>query len=110
MVAGTDILSIVDRIDRAANRIEAAEVARLHGILDQSFKALEAELRRTYPELQSIGGLVAAQRKTIVLEKLGRARDLIDPDQTDAYRGQFRDLMTLSNDLGGALSEQLLTA
>ncbi|MEM6432254.1 MAG: minor capsid protein [Cyanobacteria bacterium P01_D01_bin.115] len=110
MVAGTDILSIVDRIDRAANRIEAAEVARLHGILDQSFKALEAELRRTYPELQSIGGLVAAQRKTIVLEKLGRALDLIDPDQTDAYRGQFRDLMTLSNDLGGALSEQLLTA
>ena len=110
MVAGTDILSIVDRIDRLSNRMEAAEVARLHSILDQSFKALEAELRRTYPELQSIGGLVAAQRKTLVLEKLGRALDLIDPDQTDAYRGQFRDLMTLSNDLGGSLSEQLLTA
>lgn len=110
MVSGAEIVSLIERYDAASAELESAAVARLHRIFDQSFLQLEKSLRTGYPSLQSLGGLVAAQRKTLVLEKLGRALDLIDPDQTDAYRGQFRDLMTLSNDLGGALSEQLLTA
>lgn len=110
MVDGGEILQLIDRFDRASDGLESEAIARIHSIFDQSFRALERELRAAYPELQSIGGLIAAQRKTLVMERLGRALQLLNPDQAAEYDRLFQELLTLSNDLGGELAGQLLSA
>ena len=108
MVDGSEIQALVDRVDRASAKLEQAEIDRLHRIMDGAFAAMVRELRTAYPELQSVGSLVAAQRKTLVLERLGKTLDLLNPDDKGIYERQFQELLSTANAQGGTLADELL--
>ena len=110
MADGAEILQLIDRFDRASNGLESDAIARIHNIFDASFRALAAELSVAYPELQSVGSLVAAQQKTLILDRLGGLLQLLNPDQAAEYDRLFQELLTLSNETGGELSGQLIQA
>ncbi|MEO0533256.1 MAG: hypothetical protein AAF215_05250 [Cyanobacteria bacterium P01_A01_bin.123] len=110
MADGAEILQLIDRFDRASDGLESDAIARIHGIFDASFRALERELRTEYPRLTAIGGLVAAQQKTLILDRMGGLLQLLNPNQAADYDRLFQELLTLSNETGGELAGQLIQA
>lgn len=108
MVDGREILELIDRYDRASNDLESEAIARLQGAMDRAFRALAAELRTAYPELQSVGSLVAAQRKTLILERLGPLLDLLDLENSGEYEQLFQELLQTANAQGGSLADEMM--
>jgi SPP1 gp7 family putative phage head morphogenesis protein len=53
---------------------------------------------------------VAAQRQVLVLDALGGALQLLSPEDQALYQQLFEEMLTLSNEAGGTLAEQLLAA
>ncbi|NER83172.1 MAG: hypothetical protein F6K42_27185, partial [Leptolyngbya sp. SIO1D8] len=110
MADGAEILALMERYDRATHELESEAIARLHTVFDSAFRRLERQLRLEYGTLQSIGSLVAAQRKTLVLDELGDFLQLLNPSESGDYQRLMTELLTLSNTTGGDLAGQLIQA
>lgn len=108
MVDGREILELIDRYDRASNDLESEAIARIQGAMDAAFRQLARELQTEYPRLQEIGGLNAAMRKTLVLERLGPLLDILDLDRSGEYEQLFRELLTTANQQGGSLADEMM--
>ena len=108
MVPGEDILAIIGNYDRASDQLEAQQIALVNRILNKSFKKLERELRQSYGKLQSIGGLVAAQRKTLVMEQLGALLELINPDQATEIEQALQQAIASGVESGADMAGQMV--
>ncbi|MEO1399689.1 MAG: minor capsid protein [Cyanobacteria bacterium J06635_1] len=105
-----DAFRLIDRYDRAVGELEADAIARVNDALDAAYRDLERELRATYPRLQSQGGLVAAQRRLLILDELGPLLQLVRPEQAQAYERMYQELIQLSSATGGEFAGQLIQA
>ncbi|MDX2215507.1 MAG: minor capsid protein [Oculatellaceae cyanobacterium bins.114] len=102
-----EVLRLIKRYDRLSRSLERQAIERLDGAIDASYKSLEQEFLRQYPNIQSQGSLLAAQRRAVLLNDLGGLLQIIEPEREAEYEQMFDRLIrgsyTLGGDLGGAL-------
>ncbi|NEQ45625.1 MAG: hypothetical protein F6K00_19600 [Leptolyngbya sp. SIOISBB] len=106
------ILALVERYDRAIDGLEQQVIDRVNAALDASFRELEQELRRTYPQLQDEGGLYNFVLKTEKFNQLKGLLDEILPPRWQAdiealYTEAFQLASDTGIDLAGNLVEQI---
>ena len=63
-------LRLIENLNRTLAATETRIADRINRALARAFVELEEELRRKYPEYQAQGGLVAYQRKLLLLDQL----------------------------------------
>ncbi|MEO0988158.1 MAG: minor capsid protein [Cyanobacteria bacterium J06639_14] len=110
LVDGREIQALLGRYDRAIDGLETDAIARIQSAFDSAFRGLEQELRTAYPELQAVGSLVVAQRKVLILDRLGSFLNLVNPSQAENYQRLLEELLQLSSATGGDLAGQLIQA
>lgn len=106
--SGQDIQNLIERFDAASASLEATEIQRIHQAMDDAFRALSRQLSTIYPELQSIGGLVAAQQKFLILQQLGDLLQILKPGDAAQYEQAMQGLLQQGFDLGGELAGSIL--
>ena len=105
-----DALKIANRYDRAIEELEAEAVAQLNAALDAVYRDLERELRASYTQLQSQGGLIAAQRKLLIEDELGELLRLSSPIQGERYEQIYNDLLQSTSVNGSTMADELIAA
>lgn len=106
------ILALVERYDLAIDGLEQQVIDRVNAALDASFRELEQELRRTYPQLQDEGGLYNFVLKTQKFQQLKGLLDaILPPAQQVEIEALYTEALQLASDTGidlaGNLVEQI---
>lgn len=103
-------IDISERYERSITKMESKAIARLNKSLDAAYADLERELTKAYPTLSTNATILQAQRKLLIMQKLGSLLQVIDPSKADLYERVFADIISKSNDAGVSLSEELIKA
>lgn len=86
---------LVNRFDKAIQKMENESISLVKDALQQSFDRLELEIRRRYPKVEQEGGLLAAQRNAaILLQQIKAFMQLIDASQAAKLDASFQALLT----------------
>ncbi|MBD2261365.1 minor capsid protein [Pseudanabaena sp. FACHB-2040] len=100
--------NLVERYSNAVAGLDADVVERLSDALDASYRNLERELRKIYPEWESMGSLYAAQRRLLLMDQLKPVLAMVRPDQEAEYEALFTEAIRLSHTSGGTLADELV--
>ncbi|HEY9737537.1 MAG TPA: minor capsid protein [Trichocoleus sp.] len=100
--------NLVERYSNAVAGLDADVVERLSDALDASYRNLERELRKIYPEWESMGSLYAAQRRLLLMEQLKPVLAMVRPDQEAEYEALFTEAIRLSHTSGATLADELV--
>jgi len=101
---------LIERTDRTLQDMEDAEVERLYAALDASYRRLEADLLRRYPNYtaESKPDLLATQRGVLLVNDLQAQLALIDPDREQELRDRYEKLLSTASKEGTTLGDELV--
>lgn len=98
-------LRLIEKLNRVLEGTESRIADRINRALATAFVQLEAELRREYPKYQGMGGLVAYQRKLLLLDQL---KELINPVSGRDFKWDFEELLRVADQTGIEMGRRLL--
>jgi SPP1 gp7 family putative phage head morphogenesis protein len=98
-------LRLIENLNRTLAATETRIADRINRALASAFLELEEELRRKYPEYQAQGGLVAYQRKLLLLDQL---KELLNPASGRDFRQDFEELLRLADGTGIEMGQRLM--
>ncbi|WP_088893193.1 minor capsid protein [Leptolyngbya ohadii] len=105
-----ETLALAERYDRLARDLEDQTIDRLDRAIDQSYRNLEREFLRQYPEMQAQGSLLASQRRAVLMNDLSALLAIIRPEQAEEYEQLFQRMIVAASGLGGDLAGAMLEA
>ena len=98
-----DVLALADRYDRAVDKLERSQIDQLNAVIDRSYRQLEKELTKTYPELQTDGAIASFALK---LDKYRQLRDLLGHLLPEGRQSEIEEMFqkTLQETVGVAIN------
>lgn len=105
-----DPTKLIDKADKTLSALENKEIQRLQEALDRSFRQLEKELLRRFPDYtaDSQPGLLATQRSLLLLDQLKDVITLVDPGLEKEISDRFEKLLQTASSEGKTLAEELI--
>lgn len=103
-------IQLIERTDSTLKALEDAEIKRLNSALDASYKSLEQELLRKYPNYtaEAKPDLLATQRGILLANELQQQLILIDPAREAEITARFEKLLGTASAEGATLGEELI--
>ena len=98
-------LRLIEKLNSVLDKSETRIADRINRALAVAFTQLEDELRRKYPDYQEMGGLVAYQRKLLLLDQL---KELLNPTAGRDFKRDFEELLRVADSTGIDMGRRLL--
>ncbi len=99
---------IIERYDNAVSGLSDEVTNRIAQSIDASFRNLNRELERLYPQWEQEGSLAAIHRRLIIMEELKDLLQVIRPELQSEYETLFTETINISNRYGGRLASELI--
>lgn len=98
---------LIERYNKIFESSESRIIERINRSLAISFREMEKELRRKYPQVQADTNLLPHQRKLLLMAEM---KDLLNLTGNTNYQQIFEDLLQVSNTQGVNLATELMNA
>ena len=99
-MANSKIPAIVGEYEEIIDRLDARIIARLNAAIDTSYRELEREFLRLYPQIADKTNLLPSQQRAVLMADLGDLLQVIDPAQAPNYEQTFQQAYAQASEVG----------